>query len=175
MTSFKSLRKIALITMSSLVLAGCSATNDTGEPGVGESPEVAPPSQSYSPKDGQSGKEPSAPSISNSPTEYLEIDKGMAKKLASAGKKTANKWFIDQMHGNGVSMDDALLIVVRDRICHEIDSGATMYTLVNKTLSPYDLSGKQSGAMIAGSMLSSCYNAKLAVPQGTNEQLKNNN
>lgn len=174
MTSFKSLRKIALITMSSLVLAGCSTTNDTGEPGVGESPEVATPNHSYAPKDG-ADREPSAPSISNSPTEYLEIDKGMAKKLASAGKKTANKWFIDQMHGNGVSMDDALLIVVRDRICHEIDSGATMYTLVNKTLSPYDLSGKQSGAMIAGSMLSSCYNAKLAVPQGTNEQLKNNN
>lgn len=115
---------------------------------------------------------PQAPSITEGKMEDFSVDKKIARRLHDAKGSVSEDWYLERIDNANIKMDTSIALVVRERVCDEIKSDPSIHNVTSSVLSPYHLTGKQQGVIIASSMLSRCPQEKLSVPSGSMKKLK---
>lgn len=162
MITFKSYKKLGFIFLCSVALSACSQE----EPPLGSDQVNVSESKTKQSEDLDSSV-PEAPQLAGEKMEDFTVDQKVAKKLHDAKGSVADDWYLDQLGNAKVKIDPSISFIVRDRICENIKDGSNIHNITSNVLSPYHLTGKQQGVIIASSMLSQCPKEKLSVPSGS--------
>ena len=167
MITFKSYKKLGSIFLCSVLLSACSQE----EPPLGSDQVNVSESTTEQSKD-KSNSVPDAPQLAGERMENFTVNQKVAKKLHDAKGSVADNWYLEQLDNAKVKIDPSISFIVRDRICESIKDESNIHSVTSNVLSPYHLTGKQQGVIIASSMLSQCPKEKLSVPSGSLDKIE---
>lgn len=162
MITFKSYKPLSSILLCGMLLSACSQQ----ETPLGSEQVNVSSSEAKHSEDAHNSV-PDAPQLAGEKMEDFTVDQKVAKKLHDAKGSVANDWYLEQLDNAKIKMDPSISFVVRDRICENIKDESNIHSVTSNILSPYHLTGKQQGVIIASSMLSQCPKEKLSVPSGS--------
>lgn len=167
MITFKSYKKLGSIFLCSVLLSACSQE----DPPLGSEQVNISESATEQSKD-ESNSVPDAPQLAGEKMEDFTVDQKVAKRLHDAKGSVADDWYLERIDNAKIKMDPSISFVVRDRICESIKDKSNIHSVTSNVLSPYHLTGKQQGVIIASSMLSQCPKEKLSVPSGSLDKIE---
>lgn len=167
MITFKSYKPLCSLLLCSVLLSACSQE----DPPLGSEQVNISESATEQSKD-ESNSVPDAPQLAGEKMEDFTVDQKVAKRLHDAKGSVANDWYLERIDNAKIKMDPSISFVVRDRICESIKDKSNIHSVTSNVLSPYHLTGKQQGVIIASSMLSQCPKEKLSVPSGSLDKIE---
>lgn len=153
--------------LCSVLLSACSQE----DPPLGSEQVNISESATEQSKD-ESNSVPDAPQLAGEKMEDFTVDQKVAKRLHDAKGSVADDWYLERIDNAKIKMDPSISFIVRDRICENIKDGSNIHNITSNVLSPYHLTGKQQGVIIASSMLSQCPKEKLSVPSGSLDKIE---